>query len=783
MEKIIEKNVLEQHNEDMKCYALYINRVRIMPNIIDGLKFIHRRIVYGAYYYDKAITYKVKSSAVQGTVMKYMHPHGDKSIYDAMKPLLNSFEINMPLLEGQGNWGNFQGDGAAAARYTEVKISSFCNDVVIGELNENRNVVDWIETYNGTLEPKALPVKLPILLINGVYGIGYGVKVSVPTHNITEVINATLQLIDDPNSEIVLIPDQNTKCEIIETNFKSISNKGNGKFKVRGKIDIEKYKGKDAVVIRSVPDMVFLNTIVDKINEFHDDGKLPQIQETIDESDNTIGMKYVIILRKGSDPNYVRDFLYTNTDMQKTVSVNLEVLEDTNPIRMSYKSYLLSFIESRKLAKFRLYQNMLQKVKTKWHQKDAFIKAIQSGHIDQIIDRIKNQTEINDNDNIEFLVNTLNITDFQASYILNAGIKELSKGYLNKYIEEAKQYEIISNDCLNKIINDDIILNEIKQELIEYKDKYGKPRNCNIIKESDINNIPEGEFKIVVTQNNYIKKVNINDFIGKVKGDEAKFIIKASNTKNILLFDEMGRVFKLPVHKIPMTIKNGYGTDLRMIIKKCTSNICALMYEPTLEELSKKQRKYFMTVLTNNGNIKKLDIEDFLAVPPSGIIYIKLDPDDTVNTISTIAQDLDVIVYSKNKALRMNMSEIPHQKRTAKGVKAMSTTTSIDGLSIIFPSTTSIITVTENGYINKSSVTSLPSMGRNRAGSNVIKLHKGDLIHSIFGLSEDNVLNVITSNEKYTIPVSDIEMGSSVSVGKKLIPMKNNNIIYCAISK
>ena len=207
-----------------------------------------------------------------------------------------------------------------------------------------------------------------------------------------------------------------------------------------------------------------------------------------------------------------------------------------------------------------------------------------------------------------------------------------------------------------------------------------------------------------------------------------------------------------------------------------------MIYEPTLNELTQLKRKYFITVLTKNGNIKKLDIEDFLSVPPSGIIYIKLDPEDYVCDVTPIAHDLDIIVYSKNKALRMNLSEVPHQRRNTKGMRAI-TEPQVDGLSVIYPDTTDLITITESGYVNRSSIYSLPCMGRNKAGSKVIKLHAKDSIKCIFGLNENNGIKIITKNDRFEMPLSEIELGSSASVGKKLIPLKNDNIIKCQIIK
>lgn len=780
MTKIIDVNVLEQYKEDMSKYGIFVNRKRMVPSVKDGLKSIHRRILYAAYNDEKAINKNVKSAAIVGTTMKSYHPHGDAAIGDAMKPMTNWFEIYMPLLQGKGNWGSFQGDRQAAPRYTESRVSEFSMDCVIGELKENKQIIDWAENYDGTkLEPEFLPVSVPLLLINGSFGIGFGLRTEIPKHNFGEVIDATIELIKNPNSEVVLIPDQCMPCDIIEANFKSISNKGNGSFKVRGIIDIETdSKGRPCLIIKSTPDMVFLDTITAKIEAMVSSKKLIQIQDMDDES--TVNeMRYVITLRKGSDPNFVKDVIYKNTDMEKSFKVNFEALNGIDPVRLSYKAYLEYFIDFRKVTKFRLYCNKLQEVQTRLHERETYIKVLQSGEIDNIIYMIRNQQDINDAYLIDYLVEKLDMTDLQAAFIIKSDLRKLSKGYLQKYIEEAIELEGIKNSYLEKITNEDLLIKEIVDELKYYKKKYNVPRKCRIIKEADVSNIPKGEFKIIITENNYIKKIQLTDSI-RTKGEIPKIVIKGDNTESILIFDEQGKVFKLPIHKIPFTDRNSNGTDIRTIVKYLTSNINKVIYEPVLKELTTKTRKYFITVLSKNGYIKKLDLEDFLAVPASGILYTKLDKDDYVTNVSIVASDLDIIVYSKNKALRMNLSDVPHQKRNTKGLMSMAQET-VDGLSVIKPDTTDVVVITESGKINRFDIVALPTIGRNKSGNSIIKLSKGDSIQTVYGVNMTDILKVITKSNVYEFKIADIPSGTSISSGAKMLSTKTDNIIKCEV--
>lgn len=780
-EKIKEINVVQAYKEDMTRYAIADNRRRAVPDRKDGLKIVHRRIIDYMYYNEPCEKIYVKSSAVAGGVSKKSHPHGDSAIYDAMKPMANWFEINMPLIDPHGNFGSFQGDGAAASRYTEVKLSKFALDCVISELQETQEVVDWVETYDGRAkEPEYFPVNVPLLLINGSFGIGVGLMTSIPRHNLNDVINATLKLMDNPNASITLIPDHCMPCNIINTNFKAIGNKGEGNYRVRGIIDIEEYKGKPALVIKSVPDLTFLDSVTDTIDKMVKENKLVQVVKLIEDS-NKKQMRFIILLKKGSDPNFVRETIYKTTLMEKSCKVNFEVMDGIEPMRMSYKSYLLGFIEFRKITKFRLYCNKLQDVETKIHEKEAYIKIIESGEIDYIIDRIKKQSSIDDNSLMEYLITKYNITDLQAQYIMNKPAKTLSMAYLNKYKQEVTKWTEEAQDYLNKITHDEVIVQEIRDELILYKNKYGRPRNCKLVDEQEDNGIPKGEFKVVITENNFVKKVPLNDNIGSFRGDTPKHIIKVDNTQCILLLDNKGKVFKLPIHKIPFTDRNSNGTDIRLLCKNLTANIVSVIYEPTLTELTNKTTKYFITIVTAKNSIKKLDLEDLLNVPPSGIIYIKLSQNDYVVDVNIIPTDEDIIVYTNDKALRFNLSEVQHLKRSCQGSSAMKTDEDIKGLSVIYHNVTDIVVVTKNGYVNRFSALALPRSTRYKAGTNMIKLSKTDCIYNIFGVNENSILSITTRNNRIEIPISDIPSGSSISSGTKMVSLNNDNILKCGI--
>lgn len=772
-EKIKKVNMLQQYKDDIIIYGAEVNIRRAIP-AVDGLKLVHRRILYAMFndlHLDKGKT--AKSMGIVGQTMTLYHVHGDSSIYDAMKPMTNWFESYIPLIDKQGSFGTIQGSPAAAARYTEAKLSQFAIEAVIGELAIDKNVIDWLPNFdNTTVEPELLPVAVPLILINGASGIGVGTTCDVPSHNINEVIDATINYILNPNDPIVLIPDQCQRCNIIETDFTSIANLGNGKFTVMGIIDIEQIKHKTCLVIKSTPDLVYLNSIIEAIEKLIIDKKIMGIQDMYDES--TIAknpgehdiLRYVIVLKQGTDPNYVKEMIYKHTNMKKTQKVNFELIDGVTPIRFSHKSYIEFFVEQRRLTKFRSYCLRLKRAKTKYHEVEAYIKLLESGEIEKVINMIRKQKSTNNVELMEYLIKKIGVTDIQAKFILNANIKNLSYGYLSKYKEQYSSLKKEIDLYNNMITKDELIMKEIMDELLYFKKKYGKPRNCNIISESSISDVPAGDFKIIITYNNYIKKVSINDNIGSFKGDQPKHIMQIDNRENILLFDEHGRVFSLPVSKIPLADRSSNGIDIRMLLKNCTSNIINIMPLPILKHISELNTNWYITIVTYMGTIKKIDVRDVLSAPPSGILYIKLKDGDYVKGLICSPDKNDIIIYSKNKALRMPQEDVPELKRNAIGVKGMNSD-EIDGICSILPQMTHILVITETGKANLFDVSGMQRSNRGRAGKGVIK--GKDSIYGIYGVSLDKSINIITNNNKIVIPVKDIPVGSSISPGVKIL--------------
>ena len=789
MEHIINKEVTPQYREYMTKYAIETNWKRHTTDVRDGLKTVQIRIIDSLANRLPGRTKLIKTSKVVGDVIGVTHPHGDSSVKSAIKLMANWFDMKMPLIESESNMGSMQGETDAAARYTEIKLSQFAIECVLSELNDTPAVVDWKPTFDNTgKEPEFFPVAVPLLLINGTFGLGTGLKVLIPAHNFNEVIDATIKLIKNPNSQVVLVPDHCMGVEIIDTNWKAISNKGHGAYTARAVIDIEEHKGCYWLIIKSIPDMVYFDrgelnggvkyNILDMVAE----GKLPQIT-SIDEDSHGDDMRIIIKLRRGSDPEYVKQVLYKETALSRPYTVNFEALYDMQTMRFSYKSYLQTFIEQRRTTKYRYNCIKLQEYNTKVHEYDAYVKMIESGQLQSVVDMIYSRNTTDKTEVAEFLIKKVGLTDIQANFILNLNLLKISKGHLPLYNEALKTNKQKADECVARILNDDVIDQDIIDELLYFKKKYGSPRKSRIIPKEEATNIPKGIFKIVVTENNYIKKLSENEYVGAYRGDNPKHIILADNTEDILLFSAQGRVFSYPVHKIPLCEKGSVGVDARIMIKKLASDIQAVMYVPTLKDISNKLHNHYLTVVTYGNSIKKMDIEDFLTIPASGLIYTKLNNGDMVKEVSIVPDALDLIIYSNRKALRIGMDSVPKYKRSSNGVKAMNLSegSTIDGTSIIYPDATDIVVVTEKGKVNKFPIAGLTKGKRGSAGSSVIKLAKGDRINAIFGVNNTNAIQIHGKNGVTIVNVDELKLGSSVSAGEKIL-QGGDIAVHCSVT-
>lgn len=784
-ERIIDENIVTQANQDLKTYAEAVCRERAIPHAVDGLKPVVRKILYTMYEYLKQTRTgtTVKSASIVGIVMQRFHPHSDSGIYGAMKGMTNWFESYMPLIKPKGSFGNIWGDSAAASRYTEAALTPYAVECIIGDMTETYSSTDWDWNYDNTvMEPLYFPSKVPNLLINGSFGIAVGMTSNIPPHNISEVIDATIHLIDHPNDEIILLPDDPQGCDIIEADFATISRTGKGRFKVRAKIDIGEFQNKPALIVKALPHMVYFEDIKNKIEDLKEKNILPQVIDIYNNTTTDLHKKAMksnfevyIVLKKDTDPHYVRDILYKHTRLEATKSVNFEVVYNNNPVIWSYKQYLQNFINFRIERKARMFNAKLKECKTRMHELDFYIKILKSGKIDQIIDKIRKQKTRDDEELINFMLKTVkDITPLQAKFILNINLKKLSVGYLNDYITEYNDLDAKARQYLDWSIHPEKLTGIIKEELIAINKKYGCPRRSRIVSASEAEGIPEGIFKVVITESGFIKKIDVSDKSLSLRNDKARFVLTANNTDSLLLFGSLAKVYKIPVHKIPFAAKNSNGIDMRIAVKKYSGEgISAVIPESMLDTIDQSYKAENMEgsiiTITRQGLAKRMNISELFNIPLSGLMYAKLNEGDTIADLLVVGSANEILIYAHNKVLRIWASDIPLLSRTTKGVIGMkSSKYAIDGMCCIIPNSTHVIVVTESGRVNKIGLDSINRGTRARAGDVIIKLGKTDSIKYIGVCNETDSLVITTHRNSKVYPIAQIPNGSSISQGEKI---------------
>lgn len=787
-EKIKDINILGQSTEDLTGYAIYVARRRALPDPRDGLIPVRRRIMW-AMYSDFPQGRTIKTHAVVGKVLEKYHPHGDSSVLGAIRTMTAWFKCYKPLLYGQGNFGNLSGDKGSADRYTENCISDYGRDCVIGDLRFSNSSTDWQETYSGDYqEPVYLPSVVPNLLINGSFSIAVGLRCQIPKHNINEVVNATIKLIDNPNANVVLVPDDTEGCDIVEADFKKISETGKGNFKIRAKVEICEFENHPALKILSLPDGVLLDAIQDRIEKLKEANVLPQVIDVydankVDEKDiNRSVFEAYIVLKKGSDPNYVKDVLFSSTQLQTTIAVNFEVVFNETPQLLNYKRYLLLFIEFRRERKKRMYAAKLSECNTKMHKMKLYLEVMkQPKKLDMIISKIRKEKSLDMEKYINLIVESykkksgeVTITPLQAEFLLNTNLQKLSIGYKDKYQQIYDQANAEAISYYNILTNNKLIDEAIKQELRDVLKKYGEPRRSKVISASEASGVPEGEFKIVITEKGFIKKIDKNDKVGYMKDDRASIVMTVDNTDDLIFFGKLGKAYKIPVAKIPFSQKASNGYDLRVILKKYTGEgICTVISDKTLhaieDSFKSTKQECNLFIMTRDGLFKRMKLSEMFNVPLSGLIYSKLNEGDVITDIICMDPYNQLVIYSRNKILRIQGIEAPLVTRNTKGYIAMNSKHPIDGMACLYPDASDLIVVTNSGKINKVPLSVIPVGGRAKSGNSIIKLGKNDGIRKILVSSPKDILIATTMKQKYEIPVKDIKSGSSIGSGDKML--------------
>ena len=776
----IERRTLENVMEDSFFrYSMSVIIDRALPDVRDGLKPVHRRILHSMNTNGNRSNAKfVKSARIVGDVMGKFHPHGDSAIYDAMVRLAQPWSLRYPLVQGQGNFGSMDGDPAAASRYTEARLQRF-SDEMLADID--KQTVDFRDNYDGSeQEPSVLPAKVPNLLLNGQIGIAVGMATTISPHNLGELVDAAIELIDNEHATIndllkhVKGPDFPTGAVVYGgAPMKQAYLTGRGSVTVRAVANIEETKkGRHQIIVTEIPYGVNKASLVEKIAELYKDKKI-NISDLRDESSRG-KVRIVIEVKKDGYPKKVLNQLYKLTALQSSFNYNmLALIDGIQPKILGLQEMLQEFIKHRQKVVRRRTEFELRKAKERAHILEGYKIALDN--IDEVIRIIrasKTSEEAQKN-----LIEAFKLSEIQAQAILAMQLRRLT-GLEREAIENelAELLKLIQR--LEEILaSEQEILNIIKTELLEMKEKYGDERRSQIInhelgKFSDEELIPEEESVVLLTTENYIKRTLITEYRRQNRGGKGKRgmttkeedvidqLIPANTHDWLLFFTNKGRVFRLKAYEVPQASLAAKGV--------AAVNLLALQPEEKITSIIKHAKDAsedgFLFMATTKGTVKKTPLKDYANIRTNGLIAIKLDDGDELRWIKSTTGNDDVIIStSAGQAIRFNESDARPMGRSARGVRGVRLRPhdNVVGMDIVSNNEGNLLVISENGYGKVTKAAQFPSHKRGGVGikAAIVTAKTGPIV-AVRSLAEDTEEILLISSK-----------GQAIRVGLKDIPV------------
>lgn len=797
---IIEVDLEKQMRSAYLEYSMSVIVSRALPDVRDGLKPVHRRILYGMEGLGLDPNKPTRKSArVVGEVMGKFHPHGDSAIYDALVRLAQDFSTRYPLASGQGNFGSIDGDDAAAMRYTEVKMSKIAKEML---RDINKDTVDFMQNFDEEeKEPTVLPSRFPNLLVNGSNGIAVGMATNMAPHNLGDSIDACIAYMKNPEisikelAEIIKGPDFPTGAQILgKSGIKKAYKTGRGKLKLRAVAKIEPFKkNRERIIVTEIPYQVNKANLIKKIAEYVKDKKLEGISDIRDESDRK-GMRIVIEVKRDANANIVLNNLYKQTQLETTFGIINLALVDGVPKILDLKELIKYYIEHQKNVVRRRTRFDLDKAQKRKHIVEGLIIAIDN--IDEIIKIIRSSY---DNDQIKKIFNErFGLTDLQSQAILDMQLKRLSGLEIEKLQAEDKELaEKI--EYFTSILNDEEkLIGVIEEEILEIKEKFADDRRTKIVPdegEFDIEELIEKEDVLIsLTHDGYIKRLPINTYKVQNRGGKG---ISAGNTKendfiqkilttntheSLLCFTNLGRVYSLKCYEIPEASRQSRGQAIINIISLATNEKITDIME--LSELSDNSQLVFQT---EKGKIKKTDAQLFTNIQRNGIIAISLEDDDRLVSIRQIDHPCDIIVTTqKGMAIKFASSDIRSMGRNAQGVRAIRLGDDDKVVSMnIVEDEVYLVVVTANGFGKKTSFNNFNNQNRGGKG---VRCHKitektGNVVATLPANLDDDIMMVSLKGDMIRISARDISTTGRNTLGVKLKNLENTEDYIVSVTK
>ena len=793
--KIIEKDIEKEMKTAYIDYAMSVIVSRALPDVRDGLKPVHRRILYAMY--EDGITsdkpYRKCANTV-GSVLGRYHPHGDASVYDAMVRMAQDFSLRYPLIDGHGNFGSIDGDGAAAMRYTEARMAKIAETMLT---DIEKNTVDFMPNYDDRLqEPTVLPSKIPTLLINGSSGIAVGMATNIPPHNLTEVINGIIKIIDEDNVtdeellKIIKGPDFPTSGLILgREGIKQAYTTGRGKIIVRAEAEIEEMEnGRQRIIVRSLPYQVNKARLIENIANLVKDKKIEGISELRDESDRNDKVRIVIGLKKDANAQVVLNHLYKNTQLQDTFGIIMLALVNGEPKILTLRQCLDCYIDHRKDVILRRTQFDLDKALARAHILEGLRIAIDN--IDEVINIIRNSYD----DAKEKLMQRFNLTDIQAQAILDMRLKTLSGLKREKIEEEYNELMKLIAHLREILASERLVFDIIKEELLEIKEKYGDERLTKIVAaEGEIDDedlIKEEQNVITLTHFGYVKRMPIDMYKSQKRGgkgiagmatreeDFVKKIFTASTHDTILFFSNKGKVYTLKGYELPEAGRTAKGTAIVNLLRLDQGEkITAVIPIANFAE-----GKYLL-MSTKNGMIKKTALSEYSSVRKNGLLGITLkENDQLIGVRLTDGEDDVVLVTSHGMSITFSEKDVRPIGRVSQGVIGIKLDDDdfVIGMeSIISRENATLLAITENGFGKRTELDEYRVQTRGGKGILTYKItaKTGNIVGIRITTDEEDVMIITENGTIIRLEVKDINILGRTTQGVTLMRTNEGKVV------
>jgi len=792
MYKMEEDQIIRERIEDhMRIayidYAMSVIVSRALPDVKDGLKPVHRRILYAMKELGLVHNKPFKKCArIVGEVLGKYHPHGDTAVYDSLVRMAQEFSLRYPLINGQGNFGSIDGDRAAAMRYTEAKMTSIVEEMLA---DIDKETIGYRPNFDNSLkEPIVLPAKLPNLLINGSTGIAVGMATNIPPHNLVEISNAILHLIENPKADFMELmqfvkgPDFPTGGMIMgEAGIKSAYKNGKGLLKVRAKAKVENGK-KERIIITEIPYMVNKANLIENIASLVNDKKIVGITDIRDESDRT-GMRVVIELRRDANGEVILNQLYKQTQLQTTFGVNMLALYENQPRVMSLHDVLTHYLEHRKDVIIKRTKFDLNKAEERAHILEGLKIALQN--IDEIVQLIKSSKDVTIAK--EGLINSYSLSEKQAQAILDMKLSRLTSLEQNKIQEEYDGLIKLIANLKEILASEQRVLNIIKEEVIEMRDKYGDERRTQIIEVYDEleteDLIPEEDVIITATFSGYVKKQPLDVYkmqrrggVG-IQGTETKeediveHLFTASTHSMILCFSNIGKIYWLKAYEIPSGSRYSRGTAIINILRMAQGERINAMIP-----IKEFDDKHFLIMATKKGLVKKTELSAYSNPRKGGIIALGLrEGDELVNVRLTPGFLNFIMATKKGMAVKFNEKDVRCMGRGASGVRGVNLTSKdeIVGLEVALE-VGDLLTITENGFGKRTPIKDYRLI--KRGGKGVINIKTNERNGSVVGIKtvmeKDEAMFISQNGVIIRMPVSGISQIGRNTQGVKIMRLR-----------